>query len=214
MEIKQNSLKVQRTAHYYTNGTLSENTREIFILLHGYGQHAADFLAEFNIISHETRFLAAPEGLSKFYHRNSSRNTGASWMTRHNRADEIMDYLAYLDQFAIHIYHKSGNEISLTLVGFSQGTETAVRWFCQCSIQFDKLIIWAGNIPCDIDLNGFKSRLSHTRLILVHGENDRFISSPTRNNIYQKLNDAGIQYEHLTFPGGHVIHRETLLKII
>jgi predicted esterase len=214
MEINQHSLEVQRTAHYYTSGDLSENTRQIVILLHGYGQHAADFLAEFDILANKTRWLAAPEGLSIFYRRGSSKNTGASWMTRHNREDEIKNYLDYLNKFAAHITVKSKHNPALILLGFSQGSETAVRWFCQNRLQFDQIILWAGTIPPDTDLKLMKKRLSHTRLILVHGEKDRFISSLTRNNLLAALNNAGIKYQHHTFPGGHYIDREILRKIV
>ena len=65
--------------------------RELWYVLHGYGQLAAPFLEEFRAIDDGTRLIVAPEALSRFYegdaqarlHKDAS--VGASWMTREDR---------------------------------------------------------------------------------------------------------------------------------
>ena len=67
---------------------------ELWIVLHGYGQLAADFLAPFKAIAGADRAVLAPEALNRFYkERDSSaghagRPVGATWMTREDRDAE------------------------------------------------------------------------------------------------------------------------------
>ena len=77
--------------------------RELWYVLHGYGQLAAPFLDDFRAIDDGTRLIVAPEALSRFYEGDvqarlhKDAKVGASWMTREDRDAEIADYVAYLD---------------------------------------------------------------------------------------------------------------------
>src|SRR4051812_21085005 len=96
-------IHVRRTARYYTLGEPGNQTRDVWFVCHGYGQLAADFIKEFEIIADPTRVIVAPEGLSRHYAVNeagfhsSESKVVASWMTREDREAEIDDYVAYLD---------------------------------------------------------------------------------------------------------------------
>ncbi len=213
MEITHHSLKVPRTAHIYTSGNLSDSTNEIWILLHGYSQLAGNFIRQFANLADDTRLLIAPQGLSQFYISSTGNRTAASWMTRSHREDEINDYLNYLD----HVLHTWIDKIShkpkIYLLGFSQGAETASRWFVSTNNQIDHLIIYGGLIPKDIDIAEFKKRFSTATLSLIHGSEDRFIPTDIRDKIYEYLTENNIPFNKYTFSGGHRIDIESVRKI-
>src|SRR5206468_3354730 len=87
---------------------------------------------------------------------------GASWMTREDRLHEIDDYVRYLD--AVHAQVASG-KARVTALGFSQGTATACRWAAFGSARIDRLIVWGGEVPPDLDLGDtrVKERLAQQR---------------------------------------------------
>src|SRR5262245_23370621 len=96
-------LKVARTARWGLIGSLDASTREVWFILHGYGQLAADFAAFTRWPADGSRAFVFPEALQRFYiaepntsHANAP--VGASWMTRDARLDDIDDNLAYLDE--------------------------------------------------------------------------------------------------------------------
>src|SRR5437773_9979565 len=92
-------LSVSRTARYFTLGERSAAVAEVWFACHGYGQLGARFLEKLRVLDDGTRYLVAPEGLSRFYlsESPSERRVGASWMTREDRLAEIADYVQYLD---------------------------------------------------------------------------------------------------------------------
>ncbi|NIP78275.1 MAG: phospholipase, partial [Gemmatimonadetes bacterium] len=84
--------------------------REVWFVLHGYGQLAERFVRRFDAlpgVRDGMRAVVAPEALSRFYveeevtgpHGPESR-VGATWMTRADREHEIRDYVEYLDRVA------------------------------------------------------------------------------------------------------------------
>jgi len=213
MEITHHSLKIQRTAHIYNCGNISQDTEELWILLHGYSQLAGNFIRQFENLADDSRLLIAPQGLSQFYISRSGNRTAASWMTRSHSEDEINDYLNYLD----HVLHtwidKIAHKPQIYLLGFSQGAETASRWFVSTNYKIDHLIICGGLIPKDIDIAEFKKRFSKATLSLIHGTADRFVPPDMREEIYKYLTRNNISFNKYTFSGGHRIDPESVQKI-
>ena len=65
-------LVIPKTARYFLHGTPSEKTKEIWFIIHGYGQLAQYFIRHFSHFDPETTLVAAPEGLSRFYLEGTS----------------------------------------------------------------------------------------------------------------------------------------------
>ncbi len=105
MTMEEHRLSTTRTARVQCVGDL-EAADEVWMVLHGFGQLASDFLLPFTAIAGPTRAIVAPEALNKFYHvsgetgRRDGRRVGATWMTREDRDVEIDDYVTYLDNVA------------------------------------------------------------------------------------------------------------------
>ena len=145
--------------------TIGRPEREVWFVLHGYGQLAARFLSRFEPIDDGTRLIVAPEGLSRFYLTEdpAERRVGASWMTREDRITEIEDYVRYLDAVYADVVRSA---ISVTVLGFSQGATTACRWAALGTSKIDRLIVWGGEVAADVDMR------RALRLALVYGSRD------------------------------------------
>ena len=211
--MQEHVLSTSRTARYFTLGHPTDAT-ELWFVCHGYGQLASRFLERFRALESPRRCIVAPEGLSRFYltEHPTERRVGASWMTREDRLHEIDDYVRYLD--AVHAQVASG-KARVTALGFSQGTATACRWAAFGSARIDRLIVWGGEVPPDLDLGDsrVKERLSALRLTLVYGTDDAFFSTKVVAATTARLKASGIAYEQVQFDGGHEIHEATLRRV-
>jgi predicted esterase len=211
MEPTENTIKTTKTARYFQLGDCNGKTQHLWIVLHGYGQLASYFIKHFEPLAHDHTCIIAPEGLSRFYLDNKWDRVGATWMTKEDRLHEIEDYIEYLDRL-MEMLTQQSIDPKITLLGFSQGTATAWRWFMRGKVRPHRLILWAGGIAPDT-MEKATECLQNTDLHLVLGDTDQYI----------KIQDAEKQLAHLqtihpdtclwTFPGGHTIHPETLLKI-
>jgi predicted esterase len=150
----------------------------------------------------------APEGLSRFYlsEHPAERRVGAAWMTREDRLHEIEDYVRYLDA----VYARIAPAKSVTVLGFSQGTATVCRWAALGSSRLDRLILWGGEVPPDLDLQ----LLRVPRLTLVYGTRDELFTPKVVAATEVRLRQHGIPYELRSFDGGHEIHAATLGSLL
>src|SRR5437762_7802629 len=148
--MQEHVLSTSRTARYFTLGHPTDAT-ELWFVCHGYGQLASRFLERFRALESPRRCIVAPEGLSRFYLTESAteRRVGASWMTREDRLHEIDDYVRYLDALYSHV---APGAARVTALGFSQGTATVCRWAALGSVRIDRLVLWGGEVPPDLDL--------------------------------------------------------------
>src|SRR5256885_14142400 len=128
-----------RTARYFTVGSL-RGAGEVWFACHGYGQLASRFLEKLRVLDDGTRFLVAPEGLSRFYLSESptERRVGASWMTREDRLAEIEDYVRFLDAvYADVLGLIDRSQMTVHALGYSQGAATASRWAAMGKARID-----------------------------------------------------------------------------
>ena len=207
-------LKVNRTARYHTTGASAARARDVWFVLHGYGQLAADFLRPFERLpGDESRCVVAPEALNRFYLvapaniKAADRPVGATWMTRVEREHEIEDYVAYLD--TLHERVIENRKPFVRVLGFSQGVATAARWVALGGARVDQLICWGGTMPDEIDLTHLAGRLS-APLRLVIGEKDAFATPDVVAREEERLRTSGVAYELTRFPGGHALSRAVL----
>jgi predicted esterase len=206
--MQEHVLATSRSARYFTLGS-PEQASEFWFACHGYGQLASRFLERFRPLDAQERCVVAPEGLSRFYLTDSpaERRVGASWMTREDRMHEIDDYVRYLD--AVYRTVNPGTA-RVTALGFSQGTATACRWAALGTSRIDRLIVWGGEVPPDLDLK----LLRVPSLTLVYGTRDEFFTAKIVAANEARLREQRIRYELVSFDGGHEIDKATLLRLI
>ncbi|HEV8265530.1 MAG TPA: hypothetical protein VGQ06_11305 [Gemmatimonadales bacterium] len=216
--MNEHRLTVTRSARYYTFGNPGARVREAWFVCHGYGQLAARFLRHFTPLDDGTRLIVAPEGLSRFYLTESpaERRVGATWMTKEDRLAEIDDYVRYLDavyEDALRAIDRA--PIEVTALGFSQGTATACRWATMGSARLDRLIVWGGEVPPDLDLTHERAagRMRALRLSLVYGARDEFFTPKVVAATEGRLRAHGIPYTLVPFDGGHEIDAAVLKRV-
>ena len=213
-------LTVRRTARYYTLGDASTPVTDVWIVCHGFGQLARPFVEEFRAIARPGRLIVAPEALSRFYlNREGGRagpnaRVGATWMTREDRLAEIEDYVRYLDDLLGQVVGRRATNVRVTALGFSQAAATTARWLVHGTSKLDRVVLWAGLLPPDIDPAGAsRARLTTSELYLVLGNTDDMLEGEQVRAQREALEKAGVRHTVLEFQGGHAIDRETLERL-
>lgn len=205
-------LGVTRTARYYTLGP-PEAVREVWVVLHGYGQLASYFIRHFKPLVGTDRLIVAPEGLSRAYLPGHQR-VGASWMTKEDREAEIGDYLGYLDTVAAHILDPLSADVPVHALGFSQGATTACRWAVLGKTAIHRLVLWAGSLPHDLDYTAQAATLRRLDLTLVAGTGDAYVKAEHVAQQQALLDEHAISYRFLAYEGEHRLHAETLRRVV
>lgn len=195
---------VPSTARYYTLGELRKGTREVWFVLHGYGQLARYFLRRFTPIADASRLIVAPEGQSRFYlDVPKYQRVGASWMTREDRLTDIEDQRVFLDAvFKKVLPNGLPAGVRLVLFGFSQGTATAWRWAIGSELPFHHMVLWAGSIPLEPHPAGFFEGKS---LELYLGLQDEIIPPARAEQYVAELAEKGIHPTVTWYPGDHTV---------
>jgi predicted esterase len=213
-------IKVQRTARYYMIGEPGANTRDVWFACHGYNQLAGDFIREFEPISDDSRVIVAAEALNRYYlatepgFHSAEAKIGATWMTRADRDAEIADYVAYLDDLYDEIFTRAPREeVSVTVLGFSQGGATANRWLTRGRARADRLIMWGALLATDSDLNKAATFFGDVKLTIVYGTRDKFADEGMISKYEKLLRDKKVPFELITFDGGHRMDRATLAAL-
>jgi predicted esterase len=220
MATSEHSISFQFQARYYTMGELTDHTKKIWFVLHGYGQLAQYFIRKFTPLSDSDIYVIAPEGLSKFYledvtsrSRTGNQKVGATWMTRENRSADISNYTSFLNTVYDHLIPKTFQG-EITVLGFSQGAASAARWVTDNHIQFDRLVLWSGILPPDMNFALASHILQNKKVIEIIGNADPYVTDEKLKEMTLINNRLNINPEVIEFDGGHEIVSDVLQKLI
>jgi predicted esterase len=208
------AITIPKTARFATLGQPTNALKQVWYVFHGYGQLASNFLQEFAYIADGSRYFIALEGLSRFYCSGLTGKVGASWMTKEDRLYEISDYLNYTNA-VYNIVKKElpDQNIKKVLLGFSQGVATVCRWLEQVNIEADRLILWAGTIPPELDLWKIKAHYPDLQVFLVVGTKDPYANPGIIKEEEARLEKFELHYKKIRFEGKHEMHPPTLRKL-
>lgn len=218
MNTEEKHYKTQKTARYYLSkphSEINESIKKLIFVIHGYAQLAKDFIQEFEFLNNNETLIIAPEGLSKFY---SKGVIAASWMTKEDRDNEIDDYLFYLEGIANQILsHLPKKSEEIIVLGFSQGVHTAARFSVCTEMNVSKLILCASDFPQDADFDGLREKTQSTQPMKIYymfGDKDRNIRLENFEKSIALLEENEIQFEKIIFDGEHIVHQESVKKIL
>lgn len=205
-------------ARYFKLGEINSQTKAIWFVMHGYGHLAQYFIKKFKSLEGRSVCVIAPEGLSRFYledvnTRNQTGNNrvGATWMTRENRLMDIENYITFLD--TVYQAEVGNRLIPVTILGFSQGAATASRWAVQNNIKYERLILWSGIFPNDMDFEKSKEVLKTKKVIQIYGSKDPFLNDARIGEMKDLAQKLGVNAPPIVFEGGHEFHDQTLLSL-
>ena len=217
--LTEHHISVSRTARFYTTGPSDGKVERVWVVCHGYSQLASEFIKYFAPLEDGNTLVVAPEALSRFYPNRFSadkaegRRVGASWMTREDRLTEIKDYVDYLTNLYEHLFSTiDRSKVELNVLGFSQGCATVSRWISESRKPVDRIILWAGGLPPEIDLTG-GGLFNRAQLVYVVGTGDELVTEAVIQKEEIRLREHAVPYRLIRFDGGHQLHRETLLQL-
>lgn len=202
-------------ARYYVTGGPGAGAvpNEVWFVLHGQGHLAKYFLKKFGVIFSSKRKIIAPEGLSRYYLDGFYGRVGSTWMTKEDRLTDISNYIEFLTRVYRNELPNPGN-CKVTLLGFSQGAATASRWVVSNQVRFDRLILWAGLFPSDLDIGKGKEVMRNMEILNIHGDRDEYLTDEKSSEQFSQANQLDVSLKTITFHGGHEIDPETLKNLI
>jgi predicted esterase len=211
-------IEVPRSARYYVIGERSSPGKELWIVLHGFGQLACDFVEYFATLNDGDHVVVAPEALNRYYTQpvsvpSADRKVGATWMTKEFRDAEIADYVRYLDLLHEDLVSRL-RPARTVVVGFSQGGATAMRWMMQGKTTASHVVLWGATLPPDVDLSLVNDRLRGAALHLVIGRTDQYISANDLAKERARLDGAAVRHDVLEYDAGHAIKRTVLAELM
>ena len=208
-------LTVPRTARYYTLGTVGPETRAVWIVAHGYGQLAGEFISRLAAVDDGAHLIIAPEALNRYYHdtrpgASSTSLVGATWMTKEDRSSEIADQVTYLDALYAAIFRDVARDsVRVTALGFSQGVATIARWLSHTRLPIDRAIFWAGVLPDEV-LAATDTALRRSDVVMVYGSRDEFATPERVARQLAAFRAADKSFTQMEFAGGHRLDDATL----
>lgn len=218
---EQRHLQVPRSARYAIMGSLDADLSEVWIACHGHGQLARRFLSRFLPLERADRLFIAPEALSRYYlsppvggPHPAGTPVGASWMTSEDREAEVQDYVRYLDLLHDEIFSIVDRaKVRLWVFGFSQGVATAARWVAHGNVDPDRVVLYAGVLPPELDAEGAARLARRSPLMIALGTSDEFARPELIAAQEARLLDLRVPHTTIRFDGGHEIIPEVLTRL-
>jgi predicted esterase len=199
-------LTCTKTFRYATAG--SSQSKKLMYVFHGYAQLAPNFIRKFHDL--DDYYIVAPEGMHRFYLKGSAGRVGASWMTKEERLDDIEDNCKWLNK--LHQKITTENSFDKTIIlGFSQGGDTAARWFNDDTKKADHLILWANVFPPDLKAQDLVIR-SAKKNVFVLGTDDEYFDKEAQNKAFSFYSD--INFWTYSYRGNHDICSDTLNSVL
>ena len=202
-------------------GSLEAELTEVWIVCHGHGQLARRFLSRFLPLERPDRLFIAPEALSRYYlsppqggPHPAEAPVGASWMTVEDRELEMQDYVGYLDLLYDEVFSIVDRaKVQLWVLGFSQGTATAARWVARGKVDPDRVVLYAGLLPSELDMERAARLAKRSPLTIVLGTNDEFAKPELIAAQEARLRQLGVAHRIIRFEGGHEITPDVLMRL-
>lgn len=211
--MKEHHTHIQLKAPYFTLNELTDKTKKVWLVCHGYGQLARFFHRKFKVLDAEENFMIFPQGLSRFYLPGHQR-VGATWMTKEDRLTEIENQYTYLDQVLRDELGEDLNGYQFHFFGFSQGVATIMRYLVYSQLPVKQLTLWAGGMPPELTRKDFEFLPADATVQLLLGDEDQYYSSQAYEEHVNKAKELmGNAVQFTIFSGGHEIVSEVLQQI-
>ena len=207
-------IRFEYEAQYAVSHKPNFQEKEIWLVLHGYGQLAEFFIRKFQAFDSPDRLFVAPEGTNYQYLQGFSGRVGANWMTKHERERAIANNHRFLNFLLKDLLGKFERRPAINVLGFSQGAATATRWAANWEGEIARLVLWAGGFANDLILADARAKFLNTEIHLALGEKDELILPESIEIQEELILDLGKVVQKHFFPGGHELDQELLKKII
>ncbi len=207
-------ISVTKRARYFQIGEANLSTKKVWIVCHGYGMLSEFFIKKFEILDDGSTLIIAPEALNRFYINENFSRVGASWITKLEKENDIIENNNYIESLYQNIVDEVGHsDFSLNVLGFSQGSSTACRWIFSSNVKINNLIIWAGDIPRDILTENNRSKWDSLKTFLVMGKKDSLITSELSLKFQNDISEYKLNFNLVEYDGDHRIFPKVLKEV-
>lgn len=214
MDLNEKQVTYSTTNTYATLNQLTENTKNIWIVLHGIGYLSRYFLKHFDELPTDENYIIAPQAPSKYYLNNAYKHVGASWLTKEHTPLETENVLAYLDTVLAN--ENIPEHCRLIVFGFSQGVSIAMRWVAKRQLKCHQMALYAGGIPNELKAGDFDFLEQNDTLVtILVGDNDEYITPDRLKTEAKKASLLfGNRATRINFKGGHEIKKPLLHQLL
>ena len=214
MAQREKQVTYQSTNSYTTLNTLTNKTKNVWIVLHGIGYLSKYFLKYFDELPSEENYIIAPQAPSKYYLNNQYRHVGASWLTKENTTNETQNVLNYLD--AVFSSENIPEHCELVVFGYSQGVSIATRWVAKRKLKCNQLVLYAGGIPKEFTPKDFNFLIEkNTKITTLVGDKDEYINDDILQTESKRIASLfSGNAKQIIFEGKHEIKKELLNQFL
>ena len=205
-------LDIETTARFHTLGDIHKNIKAVWFVFHGYSMCVDEFIDSFKCIADDQTLIVAPEGLHRFYSRGTEGKVTSSWMTSDLREEDIKSNIKYLNSVIKELFNQGlSNNVSIGILGFSQGSPTSVRWASSLDIDVKQIVVWGSNLPNDVlgNIHSLK-KINSSQMKFIVGSKDKYISEDQVDYLIVEMHDKGVDFDFHTFEGGHEMHEDSI----
>ncbi|MBK9981197.1 MAG: hypothetical protein IPP15_02025 [Saprospiraceae bacterium] len=203
-------IRTEKTGHYFMHGTVTSETKYVWICLHGYGELGKYFIRHFEFLDPSENLVIVPEGMNRYYTDEKHERVAAHWMTREDRLDEIADYVLFLEALRSKLTWDKNSNLKVIYFGFSQGVTTLIRWLTAIQPRADYILMWAGGIPDDIVFDHSRLYFEKINSHYFIGDKDRYLNNESMQVMKKLLAQTGMKTEIHSFAGDHRIDDDVL----
>jgi len=214
MAQQEKQVTYQTTNSFTTLNTLTDKTKNVWIVLHGIGYLSKYFLKYFDELPKEENYIIAPQAPSKYYLNNQYRHVGASWLTKENTANETQNVLNYLD--TVFTSENIPEHCKLIVFGYSQGVSIATRWVAKRQLQCQHLVLYAGGIPHELSPMDFNFLIAkNTKITTLVGDKDEYIIDDILQTESKRIESLfSGKAKQIIFEGKHEIKKEIINSLL
>ena len=166
---------------------------------HGYGENADRHLEELRRVPGAGQWvLCAVQALHPFYNRTGG--VIASWMTRLQRDQAILDNMRYAASVVAEVKRELPVSDRLVYLGFSQGAAMAYRAAAGSGHACQGVVVLGGDVPPELedrDLGPFPP------VLLGRGSSEEWYDAAKMEHDVEILRKKGIDVRPCVFEGGH-----------
>jgi predicted esterase len=207
-------INVTKRARYYQIGEANSSIKKVWMVFHGYAMLSEFFIKKFEILNDGETLIIAPEALNRFYITENFSRVGASWMTKLERENDIVENNQYIESLFQKVSKDIGHSnFQLNVLGFSQGSATACRWIFSANNKTNNFIVWAGDIPKDCLKDENRSKWNSLNTFLVFGTKDPLITTDLSLKFQKRISEYKLNFDLVEYDGDHRIFPKVLKEV-
>ncbi|WP_375239827.1 alpha/beta hydrolase [Aurantibacter sp.] len=208
MNSAEKEISYKSTNSYSTLNTLTEATKNVWLVCHGLGYLSRYFLRYFKDLNPTENYIIAAQAPSKYYQGKSFKHVGACWFTKENTTTEIDNVCNYLQ--AVLESEAIPEDKNIILFGYSQGVSVALRYLAKYKLKCKDIIIHSGGIPKELEPEYFKNL--NTKVTLIYGTKDEYLIPERMEYESNRAKELfGANLDIIPFNGTHEVN-VTLIK--